>query len=90
MLHFSEPLADSIAVPLGCRRHLLPFTDFLDPVFQLITLEKNDEHGLVHVVALGPRRKTKSSEFSLWVKTFDTVYTAAQAGMASLCSLDWP
>lgn len=70
-------------MPLGCRQHLLPFTDFLDPVFQLVTLEKNDEHGLVHVVALDPRRKTKDSELSIWVKTsFDTVYTAAQAGLA--------
>lgn len=69
-------------MPLGCRRNLLPFTDFLDPVFQLITLEKNDEHGLVHVVTLGPRRKTKSSEISRQVKTsFETVYTSAQAGL---------
>lgn len=42
---------------------LLPFTDFLDSVFQLIALEENDEHRLVHVVSLGPKPKTKNSDF---------------------------
>lgn len=41
---------------------LLPFTDFLDSVFQLIALEENDEYRLVHVVSLGPKPKTKNSD----------------------------
>ena len=40
----------------------LPLTDFLDSVFQLIALEENDEHRLVHVVSLGPKPKTEKSE----------------------------
>lgn len=51
-----------MAVPLGGGTFLLPFTDFLDSVFQLITLKENDEHRLVHVVALGPKMKTESSD----------------------------
>lgn len=51
-----------LAYTLRGGTFLLPFADFLDPVFQLITLEENDEHRLVHVVALGPKPKTKTSD----------------------------
>lgn len=44
---------------LGEGPLLLPFADFLDSVFQLIALEENDEHRLVHVVALGPEPKPR-------------------------------
>lgn len=47
---------------LGGHTFLLPFTDFLDSVFQLIALEENDEHRLVHVVSLGPKPKTKNPD----------------------------
>lgn len=64
--HFSEcKQAAELRLSGGGRCVLLPFADFLDPVFQLIALEKNDEYRLVHVVALDPRRKIKSSELSI-------------------------
>lgn len=52
-----------MAASPGGGTFLLPLADFLDSVFQLIALEENNEHRLVHVVTLDPRPKTKRSDF---------------------------
>lgn len=39
----------------------LPFTNFLDSVLQLVTLEKDDKHRLVHVISLEQKTKNRCS-----------------------------
>lgn len=44
----------------------LPFTDLFDSIFQLISLEKYDENGLVDLVALGKHHKFRMLVGEYW------------------------